>query len=220
MRVWLSHLTYANVTATLALVVALSGTAYAATTIGTDQIRNGAVTTPKIRNSAVTAAKLANGAATGKSIRDRSITATKLAKGAVTNEKIKDGSIGSQELSNGAVTYAKLAPGSLRADLFAAGQAPGVDPAKIRLQVRTLTLLPSQSGSVVIDCPEGSNVVSGGYFGPGPVVEGDLASVPAVTASYPAPPTSSRGYTSWAFRASTSSATGAGIQFFAVCVAS
>jgi hypothetical protein len=47
------HLTYANVTATLALFLALGGAAYAATqlpknSVGTKQLRNGAVTAAKI----------------------------------------------------------------------------------------------------------------------------------------------------------------------------
>ena len=55
------RLSYANVTATIALFVALGGTGLAATRIGTSQIRNGAVTTTKIHNGAVTRAKLAPG---------------------------------------------------------------------------------------------------------------------------------------------------------------
>jgi hypothetical protein len=46
--------------ALLALAIALGGTAYAANRIGTNQIKNSAVTTAKIKNKAVTDAKLAN----------------------------------------------------------------------------------------------------------------------------------------------------------------
>lgn len=45
---------YAAVTSTLALVVALGGTGYAAGLIGTSQIKNNAVTSPKIKNDTVT----------------------------------------------------------------------------------------------------------------------------------------------------------------------
>ena len=50
-----THLNYSNVTATMALVVALGGTSYAAITlprnsVGTKQIRNNAVTTEKVKN--------------------------------------------------------------------------------------------------------------------------------------------------------------------------
>lgn len=53
------HLSYANVVATLALLLVLAGGgAYAASKIGTQQIKAGAVTAPKLANEAVKAAKL------------------------------------------------------------------------------------------------------------------------------------------------------------------
>lgn len=60
----------ALVVSTIALIVALGGTSYAAfslprNSVGTKQLRNGAVTTPKLKNGAVTGAKIANGTITG-----------------------------------------------------------------------------------------------------------------------------------------------------------
>lgn len=52
---------YANVTSTLALVVALSGTAYAANTIRSGDIVNGQVKRADIANNAVTSGKVKNG---------------------------------------------------------------------------------------------------------------------------------------------------------------
>jgi hypothetical protein len=48
-----------NVVAYVAIFLALGGTGYAATKIGTNDIRNGAVTTKKLHNKAVTKRKLA-----------------------------------------------------------------------------------------------------------------------------------------------------------------
>lgn len=57
---------YANVTATMALVVALGGTSYAATTlakntIGSSQLKRGAVANSDLRANAVTSGKVKNG---------------------------------------------------------------------------------------------------------------------------------------------------------------
>lgn len=59
--------------ALVALLIALSGSAYAVTKIGTRQIESNAVTTPKIRNGAVTGSKIRNG----------SVGTTKVAPGVV-----------------------------------------------------------------------------------------------------------------------------------------
>jgi hypothetical protein len=55
----------ALVIALVALFAALGGSAYAATKIGTKQIKNGAITASKLKKEAVTAAKIKNGAISG-----------------------------------------------------------------------------------------------------------------------------------------------------------
>ena len=64
-----ARLSYANVTATLALFVALGGTGYAAVTLP----RN-SVGTKQLRSRAVTASKLKPGAVTGRGVRNNSLT--------------------------------------------------------------------------------------------------------------------------------------------------
>jgi hypothetical protein len=64
-----SRLTYANVTATIALFLALGGGAFAAIhlpkkSVGTKQLKAKAVTNPKLGDKAVTSDKLADGAVT------------------------------------------------------------------------------------------------------------------------------------------------------------
>lgn len=72
-----NSITYANVTASIALFVALSGGAYALTlpknSIGTKQIRAKAVTRAKIANNAVTGAQVKNGTLTGADLRESSL---------------------------------------------------------------------------------------------------------------------------------------------------
>jgi hypothetical protein len=57
-----SHLTFSNLASCLALFVALGGSAYAlqANSVGTRQLKNGAVTNAKLAAGAVTGAKVAD----------------------------------------------------------------------------------------------------------------------------------------------------------------
>ena len=67
------RLTYANVTATLALFLAIGGGAYAATqlpanSVGTKQLKKGAVTKKKLADGSVTGAKVADQSLTGSDV--------------------------------------------------------------------------------------------------------------------------------------------------------
>jgi uncharacterized protein YjbI with pentapeptide repeats len=69
-----SRMTYANVVSTIALGLAIGGgTAYAATRIGTSNIRYHAVTGSKLSTNSVTASKVKNSALSGSDIRDNSL---------------------------------------------------------------------------------------------------------------------------------------------------
>lgn len=52
-------ISYPHIVSTLALLIALSGGAYAAGLVGTSQLKNGAVTTAKLHKKAVTTSRLA-----------------------------------------------------------------------------------------------------------------------------------------------------------------
>jgi len=105
-------LTYANVTSTLALFIALTGaTAFAATklpakSVGEFQLRPGAVTADKLRTNAVTAPKIKAGA----------VKQGKLANGSVTAAKMTQGSVASSSLQEGAVANAKIAAEAVTGD--------------------------------------------------------------------------------------------------------
>ncbi len=104
------RLTYANVTSTLALFIALTGaTAYAASklpdrSVGEFQLRPGAVTAEKLRKNAVTAPKIKEGAVKQGKIANASITAAKLTGGSVASSSIQNGSVTSEKLAPEAVT--------------------------------------------------------------------------------------------------------------------
>jgi hypothetical protein len=112
------HLTYANVTSTLALFIALgAGTAFATQlapkSVGAKQLRPGAVTADRLRKQAVTAPKLPTGA----------ISTEKLANGAVTGEKVDEASLGQVPSANSA-NFAASA-GSADPEAFAKVDAEG-----------------------------------------------------------------------------------------------
>jgi hypothetical protein len=70
-----ARMTYANVVSTIALGLAIGGgTAYAATKIGTGNIRYHAVTASKLATNSVTASKIKNNAVSGSDIRNNSVT--------------------------------------------------------------------------------------------------------------------------------------------------
>jgi hypothetical protein len=82
LRKFRPRITYANVVSTIALGLAIGGgTAYAAATIGTSNIRYHAVTGSKVATDAVTASKVKNSALSGADIRDNSVTAADVRNG-------------------------------------------------------------------------------------------------------------------------------------------
>jgi hypothetical protein len=96
-------LTYANVVATLALFLALSGgVVWAANKITSKQIGKGAVKSKNLAKGAVKNKNLAKNAVKAKNLAKKAVTSAKLGKGAVTNAKLADG----------AVNFAKLAAGT------------------------------------------------------------------------------------------------------------
>lgn len=104
-----THLTYANVVSTMCLFILLGGAAYAAKTVlpkhsvGTAQLKAGAVKTKQIKANAVKGAKVADGSLTGADVADGSLTGTDVA----------DGSLGTADLADGAVDSAKVLDKSL-----------------------------------------------------------------------------------------------------------
>jgi trimeric autotransporter adhesin len=141
------HLTFANAISCIALFVALSGAAYAATTtlgkksVKTQNLANGAVTTLKLKGGSVTTLKLKNGAVTGPKIGPGAVgsgaiasgavrsaalgggvvTEGKLKNGAVTSSKIAGNAVGTEKLANNAVNTGKLASDSVTAGKIANG---------------------------------------------------------------------------------------------------
>jgi hypothetical protein len=129
-----AKLTYSNAIASLALFIALGGAAVAAglpnNSVGTKQLKKGAVTKAKLHRSAVTSAKLApksviagklgpsavlpgnivNGGITTPKLAANSVIASTIKNGVVTTNKLTNEAVTTAKLGNGAVTAAKLSP--------------------------------------------------------------------------------------------------------------
>jgi hypothetical protein len=104
---------YADVAATLALLFAMGGTAYAATsigpnTVGTAQLKDHAVTESKIDTHAVGTGRIAPMAVTNGKLADASVDGPKLADGSVTELKVGDFSVTNSKIGTGAVTNNKI----------------------------------------------------------------------------------------------------------------
>jgi hypothetical protein len=84
MRTLRTKLTYANVTATLAVFLALGGGAYAATRIHARDIASGAVRTRAIHARAVTSGKIAIGAVRGNQVARAGLSSTQIKPGSIT----------------------------------------------------------------------------------------------------------------------------------------
>jgi hypothetical protein len=176
------HLTFANAISCIALFVALSGAAYAAsTTLGkksvkTQNLANGSVTTLKLRGGSVTNLKLRNGAVTGAKIANATIgssqlasgairseqlgggvvTQAKLKNGAVNGEKIAGGAVGTEKIANGAVTSPKLGNDSVTAGKIQNGAVtgPSLAPSFLAQLVKNVSYVGKASGAVSATTPQ------------------------------------------------------------------
>lgn len=114
-----THLSYANVIATLALFIAIgTGGAFAASklapkSVGAKQLRPGAVTADKIRKNAVTAPKITALAVKEGKLAAGAVSTSKLAGQAVTNEKLAAAAVTADKLADNSVTGAKVDEASL-----------------------------------------------------------------------------------------------------------
>ncbi len=220
------YLSFANVISCIALFVALSGAAYAATTLGKNQVKaknvaKGAITSPKLKNGAVTSAKLANRAVINAKIANGAVRSAQLGGGVITEAKLKDHAISGDKIANGAIYGPQLAPDSVGTGKILDGSITATElSASLIAQIfRNLSYVTATSESstsatksVFPECPFGKRAISGGAQ-----IAGNNTGV-AITRSAPNLGNASEA-TSWA---ATAQAIGTqtdpwAIQAFAVC---
>jgi hypothetical protein len=177
------RITSAHVIALAALFVALGGTAFAAATIGTNDIKNGAVTKQKLHSKAVTTRKIAPQAVTTGKIADQAVTTDKIADQAVTTDKIADqavtsgkiapdavdssmildGSIQTGDLGDAQVANSKLADSSVTSAKIADAQVRAADLGALGTTSGPETAIANNTSSnMSVTCPAGSTIISGG----------------------------------------------------------
>lgn len=143
----------------VALFAALTGGAYAATQIGSKNIKANAVKSKQIKDGAVKTAELGNGAVSTDKLAEGAVTSGKLAagvaeanlvNGSVNEGKLADGSVTSAKLADGAVTSVKAGPGVLRDMIIVEDREPNTGETV------------SATKQAFANCPEGYNVTGGG----------------------------------------------------------
>lgn len=166
MKTFKRHLTVANVLSCIALFVALSATAVAATKLSTGQVKavniaNEAVTNPKIKKLAVTNPKLGKESVTSGKIKNLSVTNPKLGKESVTSGKIKKKAVTASQLGPEAVTSGKLGNESV-----SSGKLLGSFYHQL---LKNTTYVTATSGpqsdsekTIIAFCPTGKEVLGGG----------------------------------------------------------
>jgi hypothetical protein len=110
-----SHLTYANIMATVAVFISLSAGAYAAARIGANAIKNDAIRSRHIKDGQVRSsdvqddtANAGTGGLTAQDIANGSLSGADLASHAVGADQLDFRSVGADQLAPHAVTAAKL----------------------------------------------------------------------------------------------------------------
>jgi hypothetical protein len=151
MRPLLGSPRYANVTSTLALVVALGGTgAYAANTIGSADIRTGAVHSSDIGTGQVKGADLAPNAVTSAKVRNGTLSRLDFKPG-----ELPAGIAGPAGLAGPAGPTGPIGP-------TGAGGPPGISGWEV-VVVNGAVLPTDTQGEVDARCPAGKTVMSGGF---------------------------------------------------------
>jgi hypothetical protein len=197
---------YANVTSTLALIVALGGTSYAAISLPA-----GSVGPRQLRNRSVTDLKVLPHSLRARDFRLGDLPAGKRGPigpaGPATGPAGGDlaGSFPKPVIAGAAITTSKLAPGSVTWTKLG-----------LRLVVKTGLFTATSFQETKADCPAGTTVLSGGAG----VVDAYASPLAAVAAlSYSGPEPLGNGWQGNAYRAPPSN-TSYGLNVFAVCIAS
>jgi hypothetical protein len=171
------HLSFANLTSVMALMIALGGTSYAAITIPKNSVSSAQIKKSGVANSDLRA-------------------------NAVTSDKVKDGSLlaadfGANQLPAGprGLTGPKGDPGLQGIP----GVAGTTGPATVQHFQAAADLGDGLKASYEVYCPAGQQAIGGGVRGDDTASEATsvTSSRPAISASNTEPPANGQGFTGW-----------------------
>jgi len=147
----------------VALFLALTGSALAAkATIGSNQIVNGSVRTVDLRDSAVNSAKVADTSITANDLGTDSVGSDEIAKDAVNSDEIAADAVTSSEVANQSLTQDDLGPDSVGSSELQAGAVRSSELGPIIQVSNSNPIAANTAGSVSVNCPAGTTVISGG----------------------------------------------------------
>ena len=187
------HLSFANVTSLMALFVALSGVAWAATSlpknsVGAAQIKTDAVSRSEIKKSGVSTDEL----------KDGGIKAVDVGDGTMTGADIGDGTLALADLGPNSVDTTKVVDGSLGVGDVAAGTFLG---GKVTTQFHQAPadLADGTSASYDVHCPAGQIALAGGFRGDATESESTVVSSsrPKISETNGAAPTDNGTFNGW-----------------------
>ena len=199
---------YANVMSTIAVVVAIgTGSAYAAATIGTDEVIDGSLTSVDIADHSLKGDDIKDGKLTRNDLANETLRSNKIQNGTLLGEDIAPEAIGGDKIAPGALTGGNVHEDSLKGDdvdeaslgnvpsaseaahatsaghATQAGKAP-VEGYQVIYRQADLDQLVDKEEVVDVECPSGKRPLGGGAMGYTSAFNPENSEI-AITESYP-----------------------------------
>jgi hypothetical protein len=156
----------ALVIACLALFAALTGSAFAAgigkNTVRSPQIVDGTIRTVDLRDNAVAAGKIAPNAVDTTEIAENGVESADVAPDSLTAQDLGPASVTSSEVADQSLTADDLGPNSVGSSELQAGSVRASELGPIIQVSNSTPIAAGANGSVSVECPAGTSVISGG----------------------------------------------------------
>jgi hypothetical protein len=154
------------VIACIALFAALTGSAIAAgvgkNTVRSAQIVDGTIRTVDLRDNAVAAGKIAPDAVDTTEIAENGVDSSDVAPDSLTAQDLAPASVTSSEVADQSLTADDLGPNSVGSSELQAGSVRASELGTIIQVTNSTGIAAGANGSVSVDCPAGTTVISGG----------------------------------------------------------